>query len=139
MPDETFPPRLRPAIVTRPPSEVTLLSPEDEASFQVWAARNGVRDADSPLSRYDYRGAWQANQQSAVSAVDGEPHWPDTFKRHGHPTFSVESQYSTGPRDGGRWAGDDGETFVRGLPRAAERDALASTVMQMLARRGKVR
>lgn len=33
-------------------------------------------------------------------------HWPDTFKQHGHPTFSVESQYSKGPNDGGRWNGD---------------------------------
>ncbi len=38
-------------------------------------------------------------------------HWPDTFKKPNHPTFSVESQYAKGPdaAKAGRW---QGETFI---------------------------
>lgn len=91
-------------------SERTRLSPEEEIQFQFWARQNGITDADSPQSRYDYRGYWRdvasrgADQTKAYS--DG-PHFPDTYKQHGHPSFSVESQYSTGPWDGGRWVGED--------------------------------
>ena len=91
-------------------SETTRLSPQDEAQFQSWARANGVRDVDDPRSRYDYRGYWkriasQGGQQTKM--YDDGLHFTDQFKQHGHPTFSVESQYSAGPHDGGRWVGED--------------------------------
>lgn len=90
----------------KPRSEVTRLPVKDELRFQAWAHRNGITDVDHPDSHYDYRGYWRS-----VKGADHQQgaHFPDTFKQHGHPTFSVESQYSRGPNDGGHW---QGENFV---------------------------
>lgn len=85
-------------------SETSTIPKGQEAAFQSWVKRNGVNDLDVPGSFYDYRGAYLAG----VNRSDNG-HFPDTFKQHGHPTFSVESRYSKGPDDGGRW---NGETFV---------------------------
>lgn len=68
-----------------------------------------MRDLDHPDSHYDYRGAFLAGLGRGASTG----HFPDTFKQHGHPTFSVESKYSAGPGDGGSWRGD---TFVPSRP-----------------------
>lgn len=90
--------------------EVTRLNPADEAKFQQWAKANKITDVDSPESFYDYRGYWKdvaskgGDQRKAYA--DG-PHFPDTYKQHGHPTFSEESKYSTGQGDGGRWNGEN--------------------------------
>lgn len=89
-------------------AERTPLAPAEEAAFQQWAQANGIRDVDQPDSHYDYRGFWK--QSGGAPHPSGEEqHFTDTFKQHGHPTFSVESQYSAGPFDGGRWLG---ESFV---------------------------
>ena len=96
----------------RPSFEDTPLTADEEREFRSWALFNGVRDVDHPESHYDYRGYWKKvarSGQDQRKAYDDGLHFPDTYKKHGHPTFSVESQYSTGPGDGGRW---DGETFV---------------------------
>lgn len=85
-------------------SENTPLGPEREAGFRNWVKRNGITDADQSDSHYDYRGAYQAGISRSANG-----HWPDTYKQHGHPTFSEESQYSEGAGDGGTWNGD---TFV---------------------------
>jgi hypothetical protein len=99
----------------RPQFENTALSPEDEREFRMWARMNQINDVDHPESRYDYRGYWKNVARSGADQTkkysDGI-HFPDTYKQHGHPTFSMESQYSRGPRDGGSWGGTDGETFV---------------------------
>ncbi len=86
-------------------AETTKLSPADEHRFRVWALVNNIPDVDSPDSFYDYRGFWK--QAGNVPIVFGVDHFPDTFKQHGHPTFSVESKYSRGPADGGQWLTDD--------------------------------
>lgn len=114
----------RAVTVNTPPPETTVLPVGLERLFQQWVLEQGVADADSPHSKYDYRGAFMDGLQSSVSAVDGAPHWPDTYKRHGHPSFSVESKYSTGPFDGGAWGGADGETYLRQLPKPGVADAV---------------
>jgi hypothetical protein len=94
-----------------PPPEVTTLPPALLPAFQKWVKLNKITDLDAPDSFYDYRGAFlEGLNRDAKTA-----HWPDTFKQHGHPTFSVESKYSKGPNDGGRW---DGDVFIpsRGAP-----------------------
>lgn len=102
--------------VTAP--ETTTLAPSEERQFQSWARTNKIADVDHPDSHYDYRGFWkESGGQSVQFGVD---HFPDTFKQHGHPTFSVESKYSKGPTDGGTW---DGDTFK---PAASTSDPLAS-------------
>ena len=90
-----------------PERDVTRLTPEEEREFQAWVAANQITDVDHPQSFYDYRGFWKdpvARQQWTRGA-----HFPDTWKQHGHPTFSVESVYARHPWDAGRWVD---ETFI---------------------------
>ena len=92
--------------------EVTPLPKGKEAAFRRWLERNRVRDLDHPQSFYDYRGAFLAG----VGRGRGEEgHFPDTFKQHGHPTFSTESRYAFDSEDTGRW---DGDTYVPMRPLA---------------------
>lgn len=86
-----------------PNTEVTVLSPEEEAQFLTWIKGTGVTDLDHADSHYDYRGFWKATH--GASHTKGQ-HFPDTFKEHGHPSFSQESQYSRGVMDGGMWTPD---------------------------------
>jgi hypothetical protein len=87
------------------PDETTTLPPPYERAFQQWAQASGITDVDHPDSHYDYRGLFLAVKGQPIP-VSADRHFPDTFKQHGHPTFSIESQYSHGPDDGGRWLGD---------------------------------
>src|SRR5436190_148234 len=89
------------AAMVQTQNEVTAVPPDREAAFRDWVKSNNVTDLDNTDSHYDYRGAFLAG---VSPTPDG--HWPDTFKQHGHPTFSIESQYSTGPQDGGHWVGE---------------------------------
>lgn len=86
-------------------TEVTRLSPPEEMAFQQWAAANQIADANDPRSQYDYRGYFKEFGGAPVRF--GVDHFTDTYKQHGHPTFSVESQYSRGLQDGGQWLSDD--------------------------------
>jgi hypothetical protein len=78
----------------------THLPPDEEARFQQWATQNDrLRD----LYDYDMRGAWQEGLQPGP---DG--HWPDTYKKPNHPTFSNESMYHGSEGNlGGRWDADE--------------------------------
>ena len=90
-------------------NERTWLTPDEERVFWAWAAANGIGDVDAPESRYDYRGYWKqiaSKGGDATKVYDDGVHFTDQFKQHGHPSFSVESQYSEGPWDGGRWIGE---------------------------------
>lgn len=88
--------------------ERTDLSPLEEPRFRAWARQSNVTDVDAPDSYYDYRGLYKELGGKPVP-ISPDRHFPDTYKTHGHPTFSIESQYSTGPDDGGSW---QGETYV---------------------------
>jgi hypothetical protein len=105
-------PEITPAPSHAPSSETTRLTPPQEAQFQAWAQANQIGDANDPRSFYDYRGYWKdvaskGGDQTEINASDGQLHFPDTYKQHGHPTFSVESKYSRGLQDGGRWLPGD--------------------------------
>lgn len=96
-----------------PMMETTPLSREEEAQFQQWVAANRTPDVDNPLHHYDYRGLWKAKGQpggryETGAFTYGVDHFPDTWKRSTHPTFSAESIYAPGgaayrrtPRQGG--------------------------------------
>ena len=91
-------------------AEVTQLTLPEEQAFQQWAAAQGIRDVDDPRSFYDYRGYWKNIARHGGDQTQMYPdglHFSDAYKQHGHPTFSIESQYSEGPWDGGRWVGED--------------------------------
>jgi len=100
------------------PDETTHLSPLEEVLFQRWAANSGIGDMGNPDSHYDYRGFYKDN--GPVKYQWGKDHLPDTYKQHGHPTFSQESKYSAGPKDGGYWLG---EQYI-------PQDNLESTLLQ---------
>lgn len=69
----------------------TQLSPADEARFRQQYAPGDSYD-------YDMRGAFKAGTKAA-----GNGHFPDTYKKPNHPTFSTQSQYSTPDQTGGQW------------------------------------
>lgn len=80
----------------------TPLSDEEEVKFQGWKAQHAPDDSGED---YDLRGAFSAG---ITPGKDG--HWPDTFKKPNHPTFSIESIYrDAAPDKAGRW---DGERFI---------------------------
>jgi hypothetical protein len=81
----------------------TPLSPDEEGQFQTWKAQNAPRDSGVD---YDLRGAFKAGLKPAENG-----HWPDTFKKPNHPTFSNESKYAVGEdaAKAGRW---EGEQFI---------------------------
>ena len=115
------------------PREVTRLSPAEESQFQTWARANRVPNEDGNFGFYDMRGYWKnvvqrGGNETAINAQDGLLHYPDTYKQHGHPTFSAESQYSRGLQDGGRWIGD---TLVA-PPLASHAQGISPQVLQML-------
>lgn len=94
--------------ITRPrtvaavePSYETTLSPAEETDFQQWKAQHAPKDSGAD---YDLRGAYKAGLKPDPQSG----HWPDTFKKPNHPTFSNESQYATGSNAAraGHWEGD---------------------------------
>ena len=87
------------------PTYDTYLNPTKEAQFQAWKAQYAPRDSGQD---YDLRGAFKAGLKP--DAATG--HWPDTFKKPGHPTFSDESKYARFGNPG-HWQGD---TYTPGTP-----------------------
>jgi hypothetical protein len=81
----------------------TPLSVNEERHFQTWKGKFAPRDSGAD---YDLRGAFKAGLRPAANG-----HWPDTYKKPNHPTFSVESQYAKGAdrAKAGSWNGD---TFI---------------------------
>lgn len=95
--------------------EVTDLG-KREPDFQAWAAS---RNIDPTQGHYDYRGAFNAGVEP-----NADGHWPDTFKQHGHETFSNESQYSERPGEGGSW---QGEKYIPAGPRVMAAKEMPTT------------
>jgi hypothetical protein len=84
------------------------LATKDNA-FQTWyrtntlEGKNGIPYSDR-LS-YDYYSFYR-NGDYQNKDFNIEDHFPDTYKRPSHPTFSNESIYSTPENPGGRWEGE---------------------------------
>lgn len=93
----------------KPKNEVTVLDRFEDKLFRSWAKREGI-NYDNPKSFYDYRGYFKnvvlQGRDERVWTKEGW-HYPDTYKQHGHPTFSTQSIYSRGPNDGGFWVGEN--------------------------------
>jgi hypothetical protein len=85
----------------------TPLSPEEQLVFD--------KDRVNPLYNkflgnnmdYDTQGYWKNNRGTFNGTALPNTHYPDTFKKSNHPTFSTESQYSNFLRPGGDWVKDD--------------------------------
>jgi hypothetical protein len=84
----------------------TALTVDQESKFQEWKAANAPLDSGAD---YDYRGAFLAG----VTADPNTGHWPDTFKKPNHPTFSNESKYAyLMPHYAGFWTGTNHDVYV---------------------------
>lgn len=84
----------------------TPLSPADEAGYQKWLST--LPEGQRNTYDYDMRGAYKAGAGTA-----GNGHFPDTYKKPNHPTFSNESQYSgQDGYQGGGWSGDDRKGYI---------------------------
>lgn len=79
----------------------TILSPDQEGEFRRWKQRHAPNDSGHD---YDLRWAFAAGMKPDPESG----HWPDTFKKPNHPTFSDQSKYAKHGTPGS-W---DGETFV---------------------------
>jgi hypothetical protein len=129
---------------TKPDWKLTVLPPEEEAKFQIWAKQNpnSVRgELDNPKADYDVRAHWAAAQRGDPEASlklnewDGKMHGNDKFKTPYNGTFSNESMYAT--PDAPRWQGDklvtkDGQLVTDETPKpkapAVPLQAVASQV-----------
>jgi hypothetical protein len=78
----------------------TKLSTKNEEAFQAWKKKYAPKDSGAD---YDLRGAFKAGVKPAANG-----HWPDTFKKPNHPTFSDESRYAKFGKPG-HW---EGEKFI---------------------------
>jgi hypothetical protein len=79
----------------------TKLSGQEELKFGDWKQKYAPRDSGAD---YDLRGAFKAG----LTPDPKTGHWPDTYKKPNHPTFSNESQYAKYGNPG-RW---EGEKFI---------------------------
>ena len=87
----------------------TKLNPADETAFTSWKTKYAPKDSGDD---YDLRGAFKAGLQPDVKTG----HWPDTFKKPNHPTFSDQSKYAPYGNPGS-WKGD---TYVPGVAKTGQ-------------------
>lgn len=97
----------------------TPLTPAEELAYQNWAQIQSAvqgRDINRDLFDYDMRGAFKSG---AMQSENG--HYPDTFKKPNHPSFSDQSQYhgadgnagGSWQQMGGRWVFTPGPTNLQ--------------------------
>lgn len=90
----------------------TELSQEDELQYTMWIAQmknQGKIHPDDMGQDYDFRGLFQElKKEGNFSKFSAESHFPDTYKKPNHETFSVDSKYATGANEvyAGRWIGE---------------------------------
>lgn len=92
----------------------TPLSKKEEELFLNWVMNESQkqgRDLTKDLMDYDLRGAWKELQDNPdLQSENG--HWPDTYKKPNHPTFSIESKYNgVDGFEGGKWVENKDGTY----------------------------
>jgi hypothetical protein len=70
-----------------------------DPNFLKWKSQYAPNDSGGD---YDLEGAYRAG----IKPDSESGHFPDTFKKTNHPTFSNESKYSTPETPGGTWGVD---------------------------------
>ena len=105
----------------------TKLSKEEQDEFDEWfeqAKENGVILPDDNGEDYDFKGFWKdmVKDSDEGSDMTSETHFPDTYKKPNHETFSVDSKYAVGnmKKYAGFW---DGEEFIPAKKKYKDRDA----------------
>ena len=82
---------------------------DEEKAFRDWydtyaRAHNLDLNPDAKEHYYDYRAYYKnRTKEQANEEWKLDSHLPDTYKLPGHPTFSIESIYSTRKTPGGKW------------------------------------
>lgn len=94
-------------VPSTPPPPASRMEEEDDPSESGYQQGGTVQP---PYGEYDYDGY---QQQTGLRTPLSGGHWPDTFKRQSHMTFSDESKYSSPDQQGGRWASLP--TAIRGV------------------------
>lgn len=94
----------------------TYLNPNEEIAFMNWfqnAKRAGVVYSEDSGQDYDFRGYWKdmVAGEKGLGIHSAETHFPDTYKKPNHPTFSTDSIYAQGEyaqyaQYAGTWSGD---------------------------------
>lgn len=100
----------------------TALAPAQEDSFKTWVTSAGRNPADETVD-YDLRGYYADPTISVAEKtafINRQAHAPDTYKKPNHPTFSVESKYSTPQRPGGTWGNNDQFIPHRNVPASTD-------------------
>lgn len=106
----------------RPASETnnytTDLSGDQEKQFRQWVGQNKVPfDPDGQANDYDMRGYWkdvvsQGGNEQQRNTVDGQMHFPDTYKTPFHQSFSEGSKYALPSAP--EWVGPNGLPDLNG-------------------------
>jgi len=82
----------------------TELSPEQKAAYQKWVA---IQDVPTSTRDYDLQGFFANQIFGKKDTSKHEGHFPDTWKKPNHMTFSDQSQYAEtlpdGTSTGGTW------------------------------------
>ena len=78
----------------------TELTPSEETGYVMWLMqmkKDGKIHPDDHGADYDYKGLYkELSEQGALDKFSAETHFPDTYKKPNHETFSKESIYATG-------------------------------------------
>lgn len=78
----------------------TILPADEESDFLKWKQQNAPDDSGAD---YDFKGAFNAGLTKSKNG-----HWPDTYKKPNHETFSDESIYAQyAPEKAGHWNGEN--------------------------------
>lgn len=105
----------------------TKLSKEEQKEFDAWiveAKNNGTIHPDDDGRDYDFKGFWKDMIKNSDNGEEynANTHFPDTYKKPNHETFSIESKYATGAmkKYAGSW---DGDTYIPPKKKYKDRDA----------------
>jgi hypothetical protein len=77
-------------------------------TYEEWKQKYAPHDSGRD---YDLKAAWEAG----LTPTNG--HFPDTFKKPNHPTFSIESKFWKPGMAAGRW---EGEKYIPMTPEQAK-------------------
>ena len=106
----------------------TPLSNDEELAYQQWLASRGMQPGQESYD-YDMRGFFKG---AGAQADNG--HFPDTFKKPNHPTFSNQSMYADPvAQPGGQWGTNLGgqDTFAPGAGGTWDKPSLSRYMAQV--------
>jgi len=90
--------------------ENSRLNSTDSRNYQKWVRQNRIPISDD----YDMEGYYRdivkpGRDYTHIDELDKRRHFPDTYKKPNHPSFSDESMYAVGPNKAlaGHWTGEN--------------------------------